>query len=270
MVFAVNPPQNDPTHSFQAFQALAIQLNGTATSSSASSSSSSTAASTSSFVTPPAPTWATATATIVEPSTTIVTTYSSYDGTPSPTEAPTPQNHKIIVGANGQLVYSPANITALIGDTVTFEFHPKNHTVTQSSFLQPCRPLADTSTTGQVGFFSGFQPVATNATDFPTFTITVNDTAPIWGYCSQTGHCGQGMVFSINAVESGPNNFAAFQALAEHINGTSTSATSTAPSSSTATSSASATHSNAATVATGSQVGYYGVLAMFGVVAGFL
>lgn len=77
-----------------------------------------------------------------------------------------------------------------------------------------------------------------------TFTITVNTTgkslaafalawkgahrdliAPIWGYCRQTNpvdHCGSGMVFSINAVESGPNNFAAFQALAKQINGTST------------------------------------------------
>ena len=33
------------------------------------------------------------------------------------------------------------------------------------------------------------------------------------------------MVFSINAVESGPNNFAAFQALAKRINGTAAPAT---------------------------------------------
>lgn len=40
------------------------------------------------------------------------------------------------------------------------------------------------------------------------------------------------MVFSINAVETGPNNFAAFQTLAERINGTgsSTSGTSATPS----------------------------------------
>jgi hypothetical protein len=42
-------------------------------------------------------------------------------------------------------------------------------------------------------------------------------TAPIWGYCGQQGppvHCQKGMVFSINAVETGPNNFAAFQQFA--------------------------------------------------------
>jgi plastocyanin len=72
----------------------------------------------------------------------------------APTLAPQPVDHKITVGANGQLAYNPPNITAAIGDTVTFEFHPKNHTVTQSSFNDPCRPLADTSKTGQEGFDS--------------------------------------------------------------------------------------------------------------------
>ena len=69
-------------------------------------------------------------------------------------------------------------------------------------------------------------PVAANATTFPTYTIQVNDTSPIWAYCRQTGHCGEGMVFAANAVESGPNNFEAFQALAEQINGTSSNSTS--------------------------------------------
>ncbi|KAJ7926591.1 hypothetical protein B0H13DRAFT_1529555, partial [Mycena leptocephala] len=81
------------------------------------------------------------------------------------------------------LTYTPSNISAAIGDTVSFEFHPKNHTVTQSSFLDPCKALAATPTTGQVGFKSGFQPVQTNATEFPVLAITINDTAPILGYC---------------------------------------------------------------------------------------
>lgn len=81
-------------------------------------------------------------------------------------------------------------------------------------------------------------PVSDDATTFPTYTITVNDvsplsvlyklvinnvhqTKPIWAYCRQANHCGQGMVFSVNAVESGPNNFAAFQSKAKELNGTS-------------------------------------------------
>ncbi|KAJ7692055.1 hypothetical protein B0H17DRAFT_1284525 [Mycena rosella] len=58
------------------------------------------------------------------------------------------------------------------------------------------------------------QFVQPNATAFPTFNITINDTLQIWGYYGQQGphvHCTQSTVFSINAVESGPNNFEAFQ-----------------------------------------------------------
>lgn len=58
------------------------------------------------------------------------------------------------------------------------------------------------------------RPVGANDTsDFPTFDIKVNDTAPIWVYCAQTGHCPQGMVFAVNAPASG-NTFAKFQAAA--------------------------------------------------------
>lgn len=63
-------------------------------------------------------------------------------------------DHKIIVGVDEKFVYNPANISVSIGDTVTFEFHPKNHTATQSSFLNPCKPLHETSTS-QIGFKSG-------------------------------------------------------------------------------------------------------------------
>jgi hypothetical protein len=74
-------------------------------------------------------------------------------------------------------------------------------------------------------------PVSANATTFPTFTIQVNDTAPIWVYCRQTGHCGQGMVFAANADECSPQSFEAFQALAIQLNGTKSSS-SCAPSAS--------------------------------------
>lgn len=41
-------------------------------------------------------------------------------------------------------------------------------------------------------------PVAENATEIPTFTITVNGTTPEWYYCAQADHCQSGMVFAIN------------------------------------------------------------------------
>ncbi|KAJ2916918.1 hypothetical protein MD484_g3485, partial [Candolleomyces efflorescens] len=189
MVFAINPPADHDPQSFQAFRDLAIARNGTAA------------------VAPPAPTYTLAPGPHYTP-TTVPNHYAVYTA-PAPTHAVAPKEHRILVGADGQLAYSPANITAAVGDTVVFEFRPKNHTVTQSSFHNPCAPL-------EPGFKSGFQPVAADTTDFPTFRLQINDTAPIWGYCGQVNHCQSGMVFSINAVESGPNNFAAFQQLAKH------------------------------------------------------
>ncbi|KAJ2919925.1 hypothetical protein MD484_g453, partial [Candolleomyces efflorescens] len=210
MVFAINPPA-EGDHSFEAFQHRAIAQNGTAAApSSTAPPATSTAAD--AYTTPPPPKWEHATRTVTWGGQTYATTYTSYEGTPEPTPAVTPQDHKIIVGPDGQLVYNPSNIQAAINDTVTFEFRPKNHTVTQSSFSNPCVGL--TKEDGSAGFKSGFQPVAADATTFPTFTIKINDTAPIWGYCGQVNHCQSGMVFSINAVESGPNNFNAFRQLA--------------------------------------------------------
>ncbi|KEI40829.1 uncharacterized protein L969DRAFT_86056 [Mixia osmundae IAM 14324] len=92
-------------------------------------------------------------------------------------------NHAIQVGPG--LAYTPDNITAAIGDTITFTFFSKNHTVSQSSFAAPCTQLVN-ATTGAVGFDSGFVPVAQNATEHPAWTVRVQTTAPIWIFCAQT------------------------------------------------------------------------------------
>jgi len=80
--------------------------------------------------------------------------------------------YDVQVGANGQLAFSPEAISAQPGDQVVFHFNPKNHTVTQSSFANPCAQKPG-------GFNSGFEPVMANQTQ-PTFAITVNDTQPTW------------------------------------------------------------------------------------------
>jgi len=138
---------------------------------------------------------------------------------PTASSVPSSTDHKVVVGGTGVLTFNPSNIAAKVGDTITFEFHQKNHTVTASSFEAPCRDLF--STTGKTGFDSGYIPVADGATTFPTYVVQVNDTTPIWAFCRQGNHCGQGMVFAANAVASGPKNFDAFQALAKQLNGTS-------------------------------------------------
>jgi len=187
MVFAVNPGAD-----FSTFKASAMGATGTSPAS-----------------------VVTVTQTVTIPgSTTYTTTYQSTPGSsPTPTSTPAMStDHKVIVGGSS-LIFSPSNITAQIGDTITFQFMQKNHTVTQSSFATPCQPLSGAST----GFDSGFFPVAANATTFPTYTIQVNSTTPIWAYCKQANHCTSGMVFAVNAVESGPNNFEAFLAKAKGL-----------------------------------------------------
>jgi len=116
---------------------------------------------------------------------------------------------KVTVGADGKLGFNPKNITAAVGTQVEFSFYPKNHTVTQSSFANPCHPLAG-------GFFSGFVPTV-NSPSGTTFTITVNDSKPVWFFCGQTtgNHCQSGMVGAINAPAVG-NTLNAFIALAQN------------------------------------------------------
>lgn len=100
--------------------------------------------------------------------------------------------HVVQVGnANGSLSYSPNSVVAAVGDMVQFQFAPKNHTITQSTFDKPCQPI-------EHGIFSGFMPVAATSDTTPTFTIQINSTTPLWIYCSQGKHCEAGMVMVIN------------------------------------------------------------------------
>ncbi|KAH6668491.1 Cupredoxin [Halenospora varia] len=116
---------------------------------------------------------------------------------------------KVAVGEGGSLRYTPNNITAKVGSAIEFDFFPNNHSVVQSSFANPCHPLAG-------GFFSSFVPTK-NSPSGTSFTVIVNDTRPIWFYCSQTSssHCQSGMVGAINAPSTG-NTLEAFITLAEN------------------------------------------------------
>ncbi|KAK3389806.1 hypothetical protein B0H63DRAFT_507302 [Podospora didyma] len=120
-------------------------------------------------------------------------------------------DHVVTVGKGGQLKFDPESITAAAGDTVTYNFFARNHSVTQSSFDKPCQPL-------EGGFFSGFTPSVSPDTASPTtFRIIITDaTKAIWAYCGQVNgnHCQKGMVHSINAPTSGTNTFQKFAELA--------------------------------------------------------
>ncbi|KAF7368404.1 hypothetical protein MVEN_00162800 [Mycena venus] len=123
---------------------------------------------------------------------------------------------QVAVGGRGAApTFTPNNFNAANGTIIQFQFTgtPGNHTVTQSSFAQPCEPLAG-------GFDSGWINVPGTALNPPPeWNITVtNDQSPIWFHCKQlkktTGpkpHCNLGMVGVINI---GANNFDAWTASA--------------------------------------------------------
>ncbi|KXN82512.1 hypothetical protein AN958_02363 [Leucoagaricus sp. SymC.cos] len=200
MVFAINPGNN-----FTAFKAAAMGNNSTASNPS-SAPASSTTASASSVTASPAASSANSANTVTVTAT--VTT------TLIPSATPSSVDHRVVVGGPGQFSFQPSSLKANVGDTVTFEFRQKNHTVTASSFAEPCKSLS-----GDGAFDSGFMPVADNATSFPTYTIQINSTNAIWTYCRQADHCSQGMVFAVNPPDNGPNAFEAFQTMAKQTHG---------------------------------------------------
>ncbi len=69
------------------------------------------------------------------------------------------------------LAYSPEAITANTGDVVVFNFLQKNHTVTQSTFEEPCKKM-------EGGLDSGFKP---NPEGKPgvSWEMTVPSTEPL-------------------------------------------------------------------------------------------
>ncbi|KAK7461356.1 hypothetical protein VKT23_008534 [Stygiomarasmius scandens] len=159
----------------------------------------------------------------VVPSLAYAQAYGGYGGGSSPSTAPAsapsaPANTNgqmnINVAPNGDLSFSPATINAPVGTLVTFYFPVNNngpHSVTQSSFADPCTYLQANSTSGDpAGFDSGLQ--AGN-----TFTINITDTQPIWFHCKQVQHCGLGMVGSINPPSNGSNTHDAFVSAAKAI-----------------------------------------------------
>lgn len=68
--------------------------------------------------------------------------------------------HQVTVGGTAGLVYEPAEIQAAVGDMVVFTFMSTNHTVTQSSFTEPCVAMAG-------GMDSGFQANPNNSISPP-------------------------------------------------------------------------------------------------------
>ncbi|KAJ5109668.1 cupredoxin [Penicillium argentinense] len=117
--------------------------------------------------------------------------------------------HKVDVGEDG-LTFDPDTLHVSPGGKVEFHFYPGNHSVAQAAFDNPCHPMSTSS------FFSGFH-APTHDESSTVFTLTVNDTDPIWFYCGQVGHCQAGMVGVINP--SGANTLDSFKNAASNADG---------------------------------------------------
>lgn len=105
-------------------------------------------------------------------------------------------SHLVDVGAGGDFLFNPNQIDASVGDVLIFRFLESNHTVTQSSFEQPCMPSS--------GFDSGFRyynPRNQTGVINQVALFLVRDTEPVWFFCRQgipQSHCAAGMVFGLN------------------------------------------------------------------------
>jgi plastocyanin len=120
--------------------------------------------------------------------------YGNGGGSSSTTTAPTStaageaaaETQTIQVG-NGGFTFQPNSITADKGDVVEFVIHT-THSVARSTFGNPCQPM-----TGAGAIWTGF---SNSANDI--FSLTINDTSPVWLYCAAPEHCQSGMAMVIN------------------------------------------------------------------------
>ncbi|RAL66490.1 hypothetical protein DID88_006180 [Monilinia fructigena] len=113
---------------------------------------------------------------------------------PSTTSSTSPSDptHTILVGAGGQLTFSPNETKADVNTTLEFHFYPQTHSVAQAAFASPL------------------------------FSVLVNDTKPIWFYCGFARHCENGMVGAVNIPTENPKTLAQFAAAAKKLNGDAT------------------------------------------------
>jgi plastocyanin len=75
---------------------------------------------------------------------------------PSATSSAPAQTHTISVGIDHK--FKPDITQAEVGDIISFQFFPPNHSVVRAEYEFPCIPYEMTGR-GKTGFFSGFRPV---------------------------------------------------------------------------------------------------------------
>ncbi|KAF9039604.1 hypothetical protein BDZ89DRAFT_1035237 [Hymenopellis radicata] len=119
----------------------------------------------------------------------------------------------------GIFQFIPPTVNGSQGDIIMFQFTgaPGNHSITQSTFDDPCDPMDG-------GFDSGWVNIPANGVGVtPVWNLTITDAStPLWFFCKQlipSPHCIAGMVGAINPPASGSNSFQAFQSKAHDFTG---------------------------------------------------
>lgn len=108
------------------------------------------------------------------------------------TGVPATSTHDVKVGSNG-LNFEPDTLSASPGDLIHFHFFASNHSAAQSSFDKPCQPLE-----GGSGIYSGFFAVSGKDEAPQVFSMRLNESEPVWLYCSSGEHCKGGQSMVIN------------------------------------------------------------------------
>ncbi|KAF9463424.1 hypothetical protein BDZ94DRAFT_1258774 [Collybia nuda] len=106
-------------------------------------------------------------------------------------------SHAVTIGLNNTLTFTPNQLVAAIGDTITFTVVARNHSTTTTNFSgKVCPPPP--GGVGATGWDSGFMSDLDGS--LPHFTYTVVDTLPHFAACMQNAgaHCKAGMTFALN------------------------------------------------------------------------
>ncbi|KAI1665817.1 hypothetical protein L13192_09501 [Pyrenophora tritici-repentis] len=109
--------------------------------------------------------------------------------------------HLVKAGPGG-FHFDPKELTNVsVGDIVTFEFYPPDHSVARAEYGSACVPYEYTGK-DKVGFWSETQWVDTPS-DITHWNLTINSTEPIFYYCAAPDSCrGKQMVGAINANDT--------------------------------------------------------------------
>ncbi|KAF1990915.1 hypothetical protein K402DRAFT_389816 [Aulographum hederae CBS 113979] len=108
------------------------------------------------------------------------------ESSPTSSAESSAQTHVVKVGEADHKM-EPDVTLASEGDIIEFHFFPPNHSVVRAEYMHPCVPYEKFGP--RAGFFSGFMPVDAVLDDPPKYQVRVNNTDPIFFYCSAPGSC---------------------------------------------------------------------------------